>query len=203
MGKLWSETEINILVKNYSDHTLPELMEMLPGRTCKQIYMKAFVLRLKKSKAILSKNASHLKEVGKSFRFTKGIQVWNKGLKGVTTGGIETQFKKGNLPHNAKVDGAITQRKDGYLWVRTSLGKWTELHRVIWTQFHGEITKGHNVQFKDKNPLNCHPDNLYTISRKEQMKQNSLHNLPEEIKKVIQLRGVLNREINKDKTDKS
>ena len=35
----------------------------------------------------------------------------------------------------------------------------------------GKYLPAHNVQFKDGNPLNCEIENLYLISRKDQMKK--------------------------------
>ena len=45
-------------------------------------------------------------------------------------------------------------------------------HRWLWEQAYGEIPKGHNVQFKDNNPLNCVLENLYLITRDEQVREN-------------------------------
>jgi hypothetical protein len=38
--------------------------------------------------------------INTSGQFKKGMTAWNKGLKGIDIGGKETQFKKGQVPHN-------------------------------------------------------------------------------------------------------
>lgn len=114
-----------------------------------------------------------------------------------------TRFQKGHLPHNTRHDHAISDRKDKngrvYRYIRIGLSKWIPYHRYLWEKYNGEIPKGYNVQFKDGNTLNCTIENLYLISRTEQLKnENSLHaRYPEEIQKLIQLKGALHRQINK------
>ena len=48
-GKRWSKKEEELLKKNYPDHTLDELLELLPNKTALAIEKKAYRLRLKKS----------------------------------------------------------------------------------------------------------------------------------------------------------
>ena len=113
----------------------------------------------------------------KTGRFLKGHRAWNKGLKGITIGGEQTQFKPGHEPHNTKYDGAISIRKDSkqdiyYKYIRVAKGKWELLHRYIWKQHNGEIPKGMLVVFKDGNQMNCSIDNLELITRKENMQRN-------------------------------
>lgn len=96
-----------------------------------------------------------------------------------------TRFKKGNVPHNTLEDNAITERKDTngriYKYIRIKLAKWVLYHRYLWEQHNGPIPKGYNIQFRDGDTLNCDIDNLYMISRGEQMKnENSASkNLPD------------------------
>lgn len=96
-----------------------------------------------------------------------------------------TRFKKGNIPHNTLEDNAITERKDKngriYKYIRIKLAKWVLYHRYLWEQHNGPIPKGYNIQFRDGDTLNCDIDNLYMISRGEQMKnENSASkNLPD------------------------
>lgn len=90
-----------------------------------------------------------------------------------------TFYKKGQIPHNAKKDGEEVVRKDnkGNLYLMIKIPEKRKLeykHRVLWEQHNGPIPKGFNVQFKDGNTLNCVIENLYLISRSEQLVQNSL-----------------------------
>lgn len=136
-----------------------------------------------------------------SGRFKKGATPWNKGLKGFNQGGRnqETRFKKGHRPRNSLPVGTTRITKDGYIEIKIEEGfrKWRLLHREVWKQHHGCYPPcGTALTFKDGNKLNTDISNLELKSRVELMKRNSFHNYPEEIKAVIQLRGVLKRKIN-------
>lgn len=53
------------------------------------------------------------------------------------------------------------------------------------------------LAFKDGNQLNPEVENLNLISMKENMKRNSIHNYPEELKEIMMLKGYIKRQINK------
>jgi hypothetical protein len=177
------------------------------------VYSNAFILGIKKSVEFLqSENSgriSNLLTKGKVFRYNKGHVPKNKGKKWseyMTPKQIEkaktTTFKKGTVPPNYKPVGyERIDRKDGYVYVKVGEGlrKFRLKHRVIYEQHFGEIPKGYNVEFKDRNKTNFDPANLVLRSRKENMKLNTYHNYPEEIAKTIQLMGVVTRQINKHK----
>lgn len=140
--------------------------------------------------------------------FKKGTVPANKGKKLIDyvspekIGNIKrTQFKKGQKPKNTLHDHAVVKRKDKtgvtYLYIRVSLSKWVPLQRYVWQQKHGIIPEGHNIIFKDRNTLNCNIDNLEIVSNAQLMILNSAHRFGPEIFKIIQLRGALNRQINK------
>jgi hypothetical protein len=141
-------------------------------------------------------------------RIKKGSTPPNKGKKWDEVMSKEAQqncrrttFPKGNLPHNTQYDGAIRVRADksgiSYQYIRVSLGKWELLHRFVWTMLKGKIPPKHLVVFKDGNQGNCNIDNLELITQAENMKRNTYHNYPKEIALMVQLRGALNRQINK------
>lgn len=140
--------------------------------------------------------------------YKKGLIPINKGLKiteYMTSEQInkvkKTQFKKGQPPQNTLYDFAISKRKDKrgaiYLHIRVRLSVWMPLQRYIWEQAHGPIPKAHKIIFKDRNALNCNLDNLEMVSNAELLNRNSAHRFGPEIFKIIQLRGALNRQINK------
>ena len=104
-------------------------------------------------------------------RFAKGIIPFNKGTKGLK-GANKTSFKKGNLPHNTKKDGAISVRSDGYKYIRIAKGKWVLLHRHIWKQAKGTIPEKHLIVFKNKDRMNCNINNLECISMAENRNRN-------------------------------
>ncbi len=146
--------------------------------------------------------------------FPKGHVPANKGKKVseyMTADQIEklkqTSFKKGNIPHNTapEGDGAIRIRHDHenrgsnktYKWIRLSLGKWELLHKQIWEQVNGPVPEGYCLWFKNQDSMDCRLDNLELITREENMKRNSVHNLPEDLKELVYIKGRLVKEINK------
>ena len=111
-------------------------------------------------------------------------------------------FKPGNKPHNALPIGSERITKDGYIEVRMDCPgyrKWKLKHRIVWEQVNGKIPNGFNVQFKDGNRKNCDINNLYIISRSEQLQtQNSMYcKYPQEVQLAIKAKGALNRQIRK------
>jgi hypothetical protein len=158
------------------------------------------------------------KEIIEQFRqrsyYKKGQTPFNKGKKGseylseeALAAMSNTQFRKGNLPHNTKEDGVITIRYDhadtrngiAYKYIRIALAKWMPLHVYNWEQKYGKVKKGYCLWCKNGDTLNCEPDNWELITRAENIKRNSIHNYPKEIALAVQLRGALNRQINKHK----
>lgn len=110
-------------------------------------------------------------------RFEKGIVPFNKGKKGIVSGGKATQYKTGHEPHNTKTDGCISLRKrqnkdEQYYFIRIAKGKWELYHRYLWQQHYGAIPAGHIVVFKDGNSLNCTLENLEMITLQENMQRN-------------------------------
>jgi hypothetical protein len=140
--------------------------------------------------------------------FKKGTVPANKGKKiseYVSPEKINiikrTQFKKGQLPKNTLFDNAVVKRKDKtgiiYLYVRVKQAQWIPLQRHIWEQYNGPIPPRHNIIFKDRNTFNCNLDNLEMVSNAELLNRNSAHRFGPDLFKIIQLRGALNRQINK------
>jgi len=209
-GKIWTQQEIDYLTASYHNTSTRIIAEKL-GCSLYGIYNKAYGLGLRK-------DTGHQSEIMKKrWRenpnngsvkgcFKKGQVSHNKGKPmpaNVYERAKSTMFKPGQVPHNAKPVGYECLRKDKngrqYWLIKLEGVKiLTQKHRWLWEQAHGKIPKGYNIQFKDGNTQNCTLDNLYIISRKEQMIQNSYHyNYSPEIQKAIHTIGVLNRHINK------
>lgn len=128
-------------------------------------------------------------------RFKKGQQSWNKGTKGVCKANAGS-FKKGNKPHNAKPVGTIVI--DGYAKLKIAEpGVWMSLHQHIYQQHHGPIPANSFVHFKDGNRSNFDINNLELFDRVQNMKQNSIHNYPLDLKQAIWALTSLNRKIKK------
>jgi hypothetical protein len=201
MRKIWTEQEKEALRELYPDTRTDKLAEMF---NCKlyQMYGVARRLGLKKSEAYLaSPDASRLRRdssCGIQHRFKPGHTSWNKGLKGINTGGEATRFRPGQMPHNHVPVGTVVKDSEGYLKIKLAEPRtWKYLHRKNWEDVHGPTPKEMVLVFKDRNSENCDIENLELLTRKQNMLRNSVHNYPEEIKEVIRIRASLVRKINR------
>lgn len=140
-------------------------------------------LKITQIKGYLFRNGLKLSKEERAKRNTngqmkKGHTPWNKGMKGISVGGIETQFKIGSQPHNTKYDGCISLRakrnnNEKYLFIRISVGKWMPYNRYVWEQHNPPLGKDEIIRYKDGNPLNCSIENLYKLSRAEHVCKNN------------------------------
>lgn len=209
-GRFWTETELEYVKSRYPVVPTQVLCISL-DRSERSIYQAAFFLGLKKSEAylqqLLKEEGERLRKSGKAHQYSKGFVPFNKGKKGkeylseqALNGMSKTQFKKGIIPPNRRPVGFEREcSKDGYIYVKVAEGmRQLKLkHRLVYEQHFGPIPKGCNVEFKDRDKRNFSPDNLILRTRKENMKINTYHNFGPEIANAIQLRGALNRQINK------
>ncbi|MCR5352386.1 MAG: HNH endonuclease [Bacteroidales bacterium] len=200
----WTSEEVAILKEMYSreDVFASDIAARL-GCSVRRIYNKAKSLGLKRPREIqrLAGKIGTRSEAAMAHRFQKGHAPANKGKKmspETYAKVARTMFKKGRPSINHRPVGSERVSKDGYVEIKVAEpNKWRLKHRVIWEQERGQIPPGHNIQFKDGNPLNLAIDNLYIIDRVTQLKeQNSLMaRYPKEIQQVIRLRGAVKRQI--------
>lgn len=144
---------------------------------------------------------------GRKYLIQKGNISHNKGKRQsefMSAVAIErtkaTRFKPGQKGWNHKEIGYERINVDGYIEIKVAEPNVFKLkQRVVWVENFGEIPKSHNVQFKDGDRLNCSPENLYCISRSDQLKfENSyIAKYPKELQLAIQAKGALKRQINK------
>lgn len=201
-GRLWTEEEKRIIREMYPDHFASEIAEIL-GRTVSQVQNCAARLGVRSSyeKRVRSGRMSSNNPNTIASRFKKGCTPPNKGKKmpaEVYARCAPTMFKKGNRTHNYKPVGSERVNVDGYVEVKVAdPGKWRLKHRVIWEEAHGPIPRGHNVQFRDGNPQNLSLDNLYLISRSEQLRKHNcmMARYPEELREVIYMKATIKRQI--------
>lgn len=210
-GKPWTDDDVAMLRELYADALRPELEARL-GRTMAQIYNKAFSLGIKRSEAYLaSPHACRLRqgdEVGKAHRFSAGHTPWNAG-RPFEAGGRseETRFKKGQPARNAAPIGSYRIKKDGTLQQKISneagsnSKRWRGVHELVWVGTNGPVPTGHIVRFKAGTKSNTLEDitldRLECVTLAENMRRNSVHRLPKELAQLVQLRGAINRQINK------
>ena len=200
----WTQQEIDTLTRMYPNHYAREIAGIL-GRGVSSIHCKAQALGIESSR---EKNQRAGYEASKSpasiaARFKNGSVPLNKGKKvspAIYAKMQPTMFKKGQTPVNHRNVGSERVNVDGYIEIKVAEpNRWRLKHRVIWEQVNGAIPKGFNVQFKNHNRQDCRLDNLYLISKAEQMaKENSFWaKYPKEIQELIHLKGVVNRAIHK------
>jgi hypothetical protein len=193
MRKYWTTEEAEELQRLYPT-TMANDLAVHFGCTVKQIYNKSNNIGIKKDIEFLHQYYRENFKGHEATQFKKGRASWNKGKKGLQMGGVETQFKKGQTPHNTKPIGFRSLR-DGYLVERIEVG-FEFVHKLLWKQHHGEIPPGMFVVFKDRNKQNICIENLEVIDRVEHIRRNHIQNLPQELKEVIHIKKQITRKIN-------
>lgn len=117
-------------------------------------------------------------------------------------------FKKGQIPPNKLEVGAITTRSYGsrggrkkykVKFIKTGLGNldWQPLHLFNWNAAGLDIPEGYVIAFKNGDVMNTELENLEIISMAENMKRNTIHNYPDDLKEILMLKGRIKRQINK------
>lgn len=198
--------EIEQLEARYANTPTATLADEL-GCSIDRIYRKVSRLGLKKSPEYLeSPAACRLRRgdnVGASHRFKPGQVPANKGVRrpGWHAGNMQkTQFKKGQKSHNWLPLGSERFSKEGYLQRKmTDTGypprDWVCVHHLVWIEAAGPISKGHRLVFRNGDKTDIRLENLELITMRELMMRNTIHNLPEELKEVITLKGAITRRV--------
>lgn len=202
---------------NYPDFPTFLIAHVL-GRSESAVYQAARKLGMRKSARYLASPwACRLRREdspGIAHRFPKGHVPANKGLRrpGFAPGRMaETQFKKGEkrgaAKHNyvpigtEKVDPKrkVLMRKvtdDPSIFPAQ---RWRPVHVLVWEVAHGPVPEGHICVFRPGNKTfvadEITADKLEVISLAENMRRNTIHNWPEEIKKAMFATIALKRSI--------
>jgi hypothetical protein len=213
----WTAAQVAAVVRDYPHVSTKKLAESL-GVEIYVVYKKAQDLKLKKTEVyyLASPDSCRLRRgdnIGAAYRFKPGLTPFNKGLRrpGWGPGRMkETQFQKGQRSGVAvrlyKPIGTERLSKDGYLERKVNDGlppqrRWRAVHLIVWEAAHGPLPPGHAVCFKQgrKSAIAAEItiDALYLSTRRDLMRRNTVHNLPKELARVVQLRGAVNRQINK------
>lgn len=202
--RFWSTAELRELRRRYPHERSADTARAL-GRSIRSVYSAAAQLGVRKTPEFLSSPAAHplAGQIGLRHRFVSGHKSWNAGTH-FSAGGrsVLTRFKPGNRPQSWLPIGSERVTKDGIRQRKvTDTGyvprDWKAIHAIVWEEINGPIPAGHIVVFRDGNRENFAPGNLELITRAENMRRNSVHNLPPELVELVQLRGVLQRQINK------
>lgn len=213
MRRRWTADEDAALRACYAD-TLSEDIARRFGRRLSSVHNRAGKLGLHKSAAFVADAArDRIRREGhgaRAHQFKKGIVPANKGTRrpGWGPGRMkETQFKKGQSGHNWRPVGA-TRLCDGYVYRKTSdircvlwTRNWRLEHFLVWEAANGPVPRGYALAFKDRDRLNTTLENLELITRAENMRRNTIHHLPQPLKRTIRMLASLNRTIRRRKRE--
>ncbi len=174
-SKLFPKEAVDVILANYKGRTYAEMLEMLRNETGKN-YTKQQINGYYKN---------HKLNSGMTGRFKPGCIPTTKGKKWDDYMSKESQersrstcYKAGHTPDNRLPVGSIRVRGDGYLIKKvqergSQWDRWKPLHKLTWEEHNGPIPKGMNVGFKDLNIKNCSIDNLYLLTKAENLRMNA------------------------------
>lgn len=212
---VWTPDKEAVMIARYPHEKTGKIAADI-GMTEEQVFCKAGVLQLRKTpEYLVSQDACRLRRgdnIGAAYRFKKGHITHNKGVKGIHYPGCAaTQFKPGHKNNKEAPLGMLLINADNYLARKTSMTinpparRWVAVHRLVWIEANGLVPDGYIVVFKPGMRSvvleEITPDRVELISRAENMRRNSSHNYPKEIALLIQLRGALQRKINRREKD--
>lgn len=209
----WQAFELDFLRRHYATMLTSTISATL-GIAAPRVLAKANELGLHKTRELIAETA-RLRTLNPSHgsqrtRIQPGSVPWNKGTKG-TTGTQQacraTQFKAGNKPHTWVPVGSY-RICEGQLQRKFSdepgnpEKRWRAVSRLVWEEANGPMPAGHLVVFKPGRQTTdlaaITLDAVELVTRAENMRRNSYHtNYPPELRSVVQLRGVLSRQINR------
>jgi hypothetical protein len=201
MGKFWKNEELKILYREYPKTPTWHLAKRL-NRTIKSVWNKAHCLGIFKAPGYFDIDYAIRcrpeAKPGSSTWFRPGHTPHNKGKKGWDSGGRshKTRFKPGDKSHTWRSVGSVRIGKDGYFEIKvsdTGQNDWKYVHILVWESEHGPVPEGYIVSFVNKNRMDIRIENLEMITRAENMRRNSIQNLPAELQHVCKLRARLNR----------
>jgi hypothetical protein len=113
-------------------------------------------------------------KTGRTGQFQTGQKPHNKGKKmPFHPNSARTQFKKGNLPHNANHLGHERVSKDGYVEISIDERnphtgyerRYVLKHRYLWEKANGPVPEGMCLKCRDGNKTNTDPENWILIPR--------------------------------------
>lgn len=203
----WTKADDRQLRKLYPHAQTIDVANAI-GRSLAATYGRAQQFGLRKTAAYLASPAAHRLDgvKGMRTRFPKGHIPANKGLRrpGWHRGRMkQTQFKPGQVSKRWDPEiytiGALRINADGYLdiKIRNGLRAWQQLSRFTWETERGPIPKNGVIRAINGDQDDTRIENLRLTTRGELMRENTFHNYPKPIARLIQLRGALNRQIRK------
>lgn len=213
-GRTWTQCEIALLRDLYSDVPAADVAALL-DRAPGSVYQKATQLGIGKSAAFWLTDQSGRITRGKRLpamvanHFQPGHTPWNKGRTGVNYLGMRpTQFKPGNRPQTWLPVGSYRiTTADQYLERKLNdlpgpyTVRWKGVHRLVWEAANGPVPAGHIIVFKPGRKTTVLEeitlDILECITRAENARRNHPRSKHPELGRLIQLKGVITRHINR------
>lgn len=121
---------------------------------------------------VLGKTSEELtKLINKRFNLDlsiKQIRYYKKSHK--LKSGINTQFKKNQVPYNKKPIGYEFTSSDGYTYIKVAEPNIYQHKQIyIYEQNYGKIPKGHSVMFLDQDKTNFNLENLILVENKDKL----------------------------------
>jgi hypothetical protein len=196
-SKRHGQLVIDYVVEYYSHTKTAEIAKVL-GISESSVYNIAFRLGLKKAPEYIREVHGKVVAIaGVKNRFTKGHTPWNKGVKGNNNAPEYTHFKTGHIPANYKPVGWTRIDAEGYHWtkVKEGLNGWVMTHRLAWEIENGPIPIGKFLRFIDGNKENWQIENLMLVDRESNMRLNTIHRYPEELKSTMKILSKLKRKL--------
>lgn len=206
----WTEAEKQIVRELYPNTKNSEIIKILGRHTEKSVWGIAKKLGVKKSPEYLHSMGGYLDgKRGAQKRFLPGHVPWIKGKKlpGRTS---STSFVKGQRPPNWMPLGSHRINSEGVLEQKVREGNngalnWEAVHRLVWKKANGPIPRNHCIVFKPgrfSTKLELITlDAIQLVTRKEVMLENSIWRKNPELAAIYQLKGQINRQVNKIKKE--
>ena len=203
---VWTPEDDAILRDRYADTDTHEIAALL-GTTYSATSQRALALGIYKSSEYKARVWGQL-DNGRGTRFQNGNVPFNKGKKDYQFRSRDgrakcalTQFKPGQVPHNARPVGFECVHADGYVYVKVAEHqRMMPKHIHVWQQANGPVPSGMMVTFRDGNRLNCTIDNLQLMTRAEAVRLLAKRLSPERKREIIEKRTeARNKTIRMDK----
>lgn len=202
----WTDDQIAALRRLYPTHAAREIAEQI-GVATKQVYSKAHALGLNKPGDWMAERSRRImadpNHPGRRAWFAPGHIPANKGKPHPAKGrAVETQFKRGMVPHNWRAIGTDRISKEGYLQRKvadtgTTRRDYVPVHHLVWRMHGRTIPPQHALVFRDGDKRNFDINNLELVHRAELMRRNTVHRHGPEVARAYQLIGAVRRQINR------
>lgn len=204
--KPWT-ADADQLLREIFPHVSTLEVALLMGRSPTAVHNRARSLGLNKTaERLAATRAQPGERRNPATEFRPGMTPWNKGKKGLMLGSPATWFKpgqrSGRAHHLWQPIGANRTSKEGYLQRKISdtgctRRDYVPVHHLVWRLHGGTIPRGYALCFRDGDKRNLDINNLELVSRADLMRRNTVHNLPEPLRAVLNLKRSLTRHINR------